>query len=348
MPQRILVAGCGTGREAFSWRHAFPEAEIIAVDFSPRSIEIAQEAQRGKPALRKVRFLAADLAGRGLRAKTGGDFDLVSCHGVLSYIPQPEGVLQNLARCVAPDGALYLGVNGERHHSVGLREALPRLGCDIAVLSDLQAARRNLNICDQMRGNRGVKRWAKYHDGLLAGDVFGPLIQNLSLSEWVRRAADGGWHFEASLYVHYVLRDLWAGSLAARLFPRSRADVGEIAGALHPNGFHRLIFTRRPRPNPPWQDHEPLLSWRPVMTALYSVRLPRAGAGWQTVTFKSRVMNTRLDWDIPAWGVRILRDGDGHKSLREILAGEIVSRRVLRDQLYRLYQLLALNFTPPA
>src|SRR5690348_4253263 len=36
-PKRILVAGCGTGREAFMLRRRFRKTRIVAVDFSPRS-----------------------------------------------------------------------------------------------------------------------------------------------------------------------------------------------------------------------------------------------------------------------------------------------------------------------
>ena len=42
----VLVAGCGAGAEAFELRRALPDAEITAVDFSPRSIAIARRQQR--------------------------------------------------------------------------------------------------------------------------------------------------------------------------------------------------------------------------------------------------------------------------------------------------------------
>src|SRR5260221_14699576 len=44
--KRILVAGCGTGREAFAMRRKWPKAEIVAVDFSLRSIAVARELQK--------------------------------------------------------------------------------------------------------------------------------------------------------------------------------------------------------------------------------------------------------------------------------------------------------------
>ena len=42
-PRRVLVAGCGTGREAFAIQHRAPEAEVVAVDLSPRAIAIAKD-----------------------------------------------------------------------------------------------------------------------------------------------------------------------------------------------------------------------------------------------------------------------------------------------------------------
>src|SRR3954470_10411417 len=94
--ERILIAGCGTGHEAFAVKRKLPAAEIVAVDFSPRSIAIARKLQWRNPQFRDIRFRVADLASRGLGGITGRDFDFISCHGVLSYIPNPGRVLRNL------------------------------------------------------------------------------------------------------------------------------------------------------------------------------------------------------------------------------------------------------------
>src|SRR5882757_5387694 len=115
--KRILVAGCGTGREAFAMRRKWPKAEIVAIDFSPRSIAVARKLQKGAPEMRSIRFLVANLLSRSLAATVGRDFDFISCHGVLSYLPDPAKALTHLARCLKPDGALYLGVNGAEHSS---------------------------------------------------------------------------------------------------------------------------------------------------------------------------------------------------------------------------------------
>src|SRR5437870_5768593 len=77
-PARILVAGCGTGYEAFALGHRFPRSEIVAVDFSRTSIAIAKKLQRRMSRTRSIRFVVADLAGRSLKKAAGGEFDFIS------------------------------------------------------------------------------------------------------------------------------------------------------------------------------------------------------------------------------------------------------------------------------
>jgi len=56
-------------------------------------------------------------------------------------------------------------------------------------------------------------------------------------------------------------------------------------------------------------------------------------------------MNTRLDWQMPEWELEILRQGDGEQTLGAILSriSDAVPPRLLREQLYVLYQLLVIS-----
>ena len=101
-PQRILDFGCGIGGSIPHLKAAFPNAEIIGVDVSERSLDIA----RG-------RF--ADLANFQLYG--GGEillppesFDLIFSACVFHHIEGEEHVqiLQQLRRLVAPNGALVI------------------------------------------------------------------------------------------------------------------------------------------------------------------------------------------------------------------------------------------------
>src|SRR5688572_6770590 len=84
-PRRVLVAGCGTGAEVFRLQAALPDAEIVAVDFSARSIRIARQTQV-KSQRHRARFVAADLTDPDFQKTVGAGFDFIVCHGVLSYV----------------------------------------------------------------------------------------------------------------------------------------------------------------------------------------------------------------------------------------------------------------------
>ena len=351
-PARILVAGCGAGSEAFAMQRKFPEAEIVAVDFSPRSIAIAQDLQRSERTMRGIKFLVGDLASPTLTRKTGRGFDFVSCHGVLSYVPSPAAVLQNLAQSLAPDGALCLGVNGAQHSCVTLRQFLPAFGYDPAELRDGPHLRKTLALADEIFGLTGRDRISKRSAGYLAGDAFGPLIQNLPLTGWLRLAEGTGLVLHGSYHPWRRLRTAMAGPSAATLLPRSRAEVCHLVETLFPESFHRMIFTRKPVINPPWEQHDELLRWRPVLTNVYGPTLPRRShqsAALRNITFKSREIDTRLDWQMPEWELEILRKTSAGLSLGEIIR-EIpiaISPQLLREQLYALHHLLVINLLPP-
>jgi SAM-dependent methyltransferase len=350
-PGRILVAGCGSGREAFQLSRRFPQARIVAVDFSPRSIAIARKLRRSAPEMRNIRFAVADLAGRGFTAVAAGAFDFISCHGVLSYVPEPARVLVNLRRCLAPGGALHLGVNGAEHQSVGARRFLPAFGFDPAELQDTPRLRKLLQFCDAILGNRGSTRLAKRAAVHLAGDLFGPFIHDLPLSEWIRMAAKAKLHFHGSYAAHHALSRASEDDLLALLMPKSRPELSELVETLTPAGFHRLVFTRRPVDEPPWENQQALLAWQPVRTRLYGSRLPRRSDSWQAlrnVVFSSPATNTRVDYRMPEWELEILRRSNGQRSLAEILKTipVTVPTDVLRQQLFVLSQLLVIQVLP--
>lgn len=121
----LLVAGCGTGREAALWALRFPDARITAIDLSEASLAYARERCAalglGRIAFRRLDLhRAADLATR---------FDFIACSGVLHHLPDPEAGWAALAEVLKPGGAmrvmLYskiarLRVQAARHHLADL------------------------------------------------------------------------------------------------------------------------------------------------------------------------------------------------------------------------------------
>src|SRR3954468_13707085 len=58
-PERIFVAGCGVGTEAFALAYWLKKATIVAVDFSARSIDVARRMQRTAEGGDRIRFEVA-------------------------------------------------------------------------------------------------------------------------------------------------------------------------------------------------------------------------------------------------------------------------------------------------
>ncbi|MEI8386652.1 MAG: class I SAM-dependent methyltransferase [Verrucomicrobiota bacterium] len=77
-PSRILVAGCGTGAEAFSLSRRFPHSKIVAADFSPRSVAVATDLQRRMPAMKNIHFMVGDLTMRKFARTAGRGFDFIT------------------------------------------------------------------------------------------------------------------------------------------------------------------------------------------------------------------------------------------------------------------------------
>ncbi|HMD59836.1 MAG TPA: class I SAM-dependent methyltransferase, partial [Opitutaceae bacterium] len=351
-PARVLVAGCGDGTEAFNLRRKLPGAEIVAVDFSGRSIGVARRLQRRVREMRDIRFVRADLTDPRLPAMLGGRFDLISCHGVLSYIPRVARVMSNLARCLTADGALYLGVNGSRHVNTRLRRALPAFGYDVNVFRESRNLRDVLRLCDAVVTADGLPGVSEHGPEFLASDVFGTLNKSLPLATWARHGRRAGLHLRGNWASMRMFRRIAADDLHPLLIPRSRAKVVELLERLSPSQFHRLLFSRRAEANPPWKTRAELMKWRVALTRFHRVRLPRPGKAVldrvRRLTIECPALYLSMQWRMPEWEVELLR-GDGGRPLGSVLGGIPLSVPFaeLRKQLYLLYNLGIISLLPP-
>lgn len=98
----LLVAGCGTGREAALWALRFPDARITAIDLSEPSLAYARE-RCAALGLGRIDFRRLDLH---RVADLGLEFDFIACSGVLHHLPDPEAGWAALAEVLKPGGAM--------------------------------------------------------------------------------------------------------------------------------------------------------------------------------------------------------------------------------------------------
>ena len=308
-PKRILVAGCGLGVEAFVLRRQLPEAEIVAVDFSPRSIEKANRLQQRAGKARPIRFSVADLTDPELPKMTGGEFDLITCHGVLSYIPEPERVLRNLARSLRSEGVLYLGVNGAAHPSARLRPWLEGFGLDVNEMRNEPRLRELLGLWDSLRTD-GTGPLAGKSASYLAGDVCGPQFNNWPLSRWVREAASEGWETVGAWLLPLALRLTMEGDHQQQLYPSGVSEVAVRIDEARPAGFHRILLRR--------SSGKAAGSRRLRWTGLYAVRVKNGESkSTKRVFLTSKTLGLSAEFQLKTTQIEPLRRLVGTKNMSE-------------------------------
>lgn len=104
---RVLDVGLGQGTQAL--RLARAGHEITGLESDPAMLNAVREALSKEPAgiQERVRLIEGDGRDTGAHFLPGA-FDIVLCHGVLMYVPEPDPMLAALARVLAPGGLLSL------------------------------------------------------------------------------------------------------------------------------------------------------------------------------------------------------------------------------------------------
>jgi SAM-dependent methyltransferase len=106
-PAHVLDVGGGAGHQSFPLAQA--GYDVTLLDSSPPMLDKARQRLERLPdeAQRRVNLLEAD--GRNADAAVDGRrFDAVLCHGVLGYLEDPEPLVDQLCRCVAPGGVVSI------------------------------------------------------------------------------------------------------------------------------------------------------------------------------------------------------------------------------------------------
>ncbi|GAB2872547.1 class I SAM-dependent methyltransferase [Lentzea nigeriaca] len=108
---RVLDVGCGQGTQVL--RLARAGHHVTGLDSSPALLDDLGRALDAEPDDVRARVRVVQDDARNL-ASFAESFDVVLCHGVLMYFADPEPLLDDLVRLVAPDGVLSLLVrNGD-------------------------------------------------------------------------------------------------------------------------------------------------------------------------------------------------------------------------------------------
>jgi 2-polyprenyl-3-methyl-5-hydroxy-6-metoxy-1,4-benzoquinol methylase len=107
---KLLVAGCGTGRQPISIALTYPDAEVIATDISTASLAYAIR-QAKRYGVSNIEFHHASLLDVDA---LGVEFDVAFAAGVLHHLARPVDGLAALANGVKPGGLLEIGIYSRR------------------------------------------------------------------------------------------------------------------------------------------------------------------------------------------------------------------------------------------
>ncbi|MEU9890241.1 methyltransferase [Sphaerisporangium sp. NPDC051011] len=120
-PQRVIDVGGGAGYQAIELARA--GHDVVLLDPDPAMLRAAEERLAAEDA--GVRGRVRTVLGYGEDAPSlvgEGGFDVVCCHGILMYLPEPAGLLRVLTRLAAPGGLLsVLAINRE---AIAMRPAM--------------------------------------------------------------------------------------------------------------------------------------------------------------------------------------------------------------------------------
>jgi len=116
---RVVDLGCGTGSLMQPFLEAFPQAEVVGVDFDPVLLPLAQERLRSYGA--RARLVLADLRNDSWRMQVPDSVDAVVSATALHWLTESElaALYRQLSRVLRP-GGIFLNADhvGSRHPQV--------------------------------------------------------------------------------------------------------------------------------------------------------------------------------------------------------------------------------------
>jgi len=149
--QDILIAGCGTGRQALQTRAQFPQARILAVDLSVASLAYARRKTQ-EEGLQNIEYAQADILKLGTINR---NFDLIESVGVLHHLADPIAGWRILLSLLRPDGEMLIGLYSEtaRREIVEGRALIAERGYR-ATIEDIRKCRQEIMRNANARGWR--------------------------------------------------------------------------------------------------------------------------------------------------------------------------------------------------
>jgi trans-aconitate 2-methyltransferase len=200
--ERVLDAGCGSGRVTSMLLARLPRGRAIALDGSPSMIGLARHKLRrfGE----RVTFVVADLQDR---LPIRGSVDAILSTATFHWIPDQDALYRNLAAVLRPDGQLVAQCGG-RGNIATVQAALRELGHDLGEKRFVTPEETRERL--QRFGFTDIEAWVQDEPTPIPPDDLESYLEAICLGSHVEGMTDE----QAAAFAHEV---------AARL-PGSRID----------------------------------------------------------------------------------------------------------------------------
>ncbi len=156
----ILIAGCGTGREAVLMAYNFPDAKITAVDLSKTSLAYAidRAAQLG---IENIEFAQGDINNLKELNKT---FDYIASAGVLHHMADPKAGWSVLNDILKPGGLMRLALYS-KHARWAINDARTAIA-DKKISNDAQSIidfRHDIDAHVKYKSRKNIEHFYDYY-----------------------------------------------------------------------------------------------------------------------------------------------------------------------------------------
>lgn len=105
--QKILIAGCGTGKQIVTTFHYYPNSEFTCIDISRASLAYAKRKLVEYKLDKQVKLYQCDILDVD---KLNTQFDNIECGGVLHHMQDPEAGLKSLVDQLKTGGRMKLAL----------------------------------------------------------------------------------------------------------------------------------------------------------------------------------------------------------------------------------------------
>lgn len=157
---KILVAGCGTGKQAVEAALRYKDCQVTAVDLSLTALSYAKK-KANETGLSNIQFMQGDILELEGLGKT---FDVIECSGVLHHMEQPVDGLKSLIHLLDKNGVMFLGLYSElARRNVALARAFVKRNDYASTVEGIRGCRQAIFDLPPDDPIRSVVNWADFY-----------------------------------------------------------------------------------------------------------------------------------------------------------------------------------------